>query len=184
MKRAALLICLVAGFIIQTGCGCGAHTAGKDNSGSEDSSASDSAKPPTPKTKNEDAGLTYLSFKYSGTIIGFARSLTLDLSDGKPTLTLGDIRMGAESMELEPSVMEEAEAICEEFNVRSWDGFDRSVSNLYDGEGFALIAEYSDGTSVSAKGYASFPEGYSDFKRKLMDMLEPHIDELVAKSRH
>jgi len=66
--------------------------------------------------------------------------------------------------------------VIEEYNVSSWDGFDKTNDNVLDGEGFSLEIGFTDGTSVKALGDNVFPEQYADAMGEMWDILT-HITE-------
>ena len=47
-------------------------------------------------------------------------------------------------------------------NMVRWDGFHESSRGLLDGTNFSVTLMFSDGTSVNASGYGSFPKCYGD----------------------
>ena len=61
--------------------------------------------------------------------------------------------------------------VIEEYNVSSWEGFDKTNENVLDGEGFSLEIEFTDGTSVKALGDNAFPEQYADAMGEMWDIL-------------
>ena len=52
-------------------------------------------------------------------------------------------------------------------NVILWDGFSESNSMLLDGTHFSITLKFSDGTTVNANGYGSFPEDYGNVSRAI-----------------
>lgn len=63
------------------------------------------------------------------------------------------------------------------YNVILWDGFNGSDSVLLDGDSFSISLTFSDGTTVSARGYGSFPAGYGDVSGKI----EAHFLQLLPE---
>ena len=51
-------------------------------------------------------------------------------------------------------------AFITEYNMLAWDGFSGSVSGLLDGTQFFTEFTCTDGTTVKAGGYGTFPDGY------------------------
>ncbi len=51
--------------------------------------------------------------------------------------------------------------IIDQYDVRSWDGFDESDFEVDDGEFFCFFADLTDGTSIRARGQNAFPPNYS-----------------------
>ena len=52
-------------------------------------------------------------------------------------------------------------------NVIQWDGFSESDTTLLDGTHFSITLEFSDGTTVNANGYGSFPAYYGNVSKAL-----------------
>lgn len=130
----------------------------------------------TAAQKAADAEMLSFSYQYNGTIMGLRCSFELkknrNSSQVEFTYQNGN---GSKSMELEASVMSELATLCDTYHVCSWDGFDCTVPNLYDGEGFELKVTFDNKTNVSAKGYGEFPDGYLEFKRELLKFLELYM---------
>jgi len=57
--------------------------------------------------------------------------------------------------------------IVQEHNILLWDGFSRTDTLLMDGTSFSLSLTFSDGSTVRARGYGSFPEGYGSAAREI-----------------
>ncbi len=52
------------------------------------------------------------------------------------------------------------ESIIDDYEIRSWAGFDEVNTLVLDGESFTLSAVFDDGTQIDAHGSNSFPQGY------------------------
>lgn len=50
----------------------------------------------------------------------------------------------------------------DDYHVTDWDGFNRSMPDVLDGEDFWLEIRFTDGTRVTAKGQNDFPDNYSE----------------------
>lgn len=55
--------------------------------------------------------------------------------------------------------------------VADWDGFRGSDPNVLDGTTFSFEATFADGSTVSASGTNSFPDGYGEFKQSIGSFL-------------
>ncbi|MBO4298371.1 MAG: hypothetical protein J5998_06200 [Clostridia bacterium] len=62
--------------------------------------------------------------------------------------------------------------VIEEYDMISWDGFDKSNPYVLDGEGFRLAFAFDDGSTVSASGENAFPTGYFDAMNSLDEIME------------
>ena len=61
----------------------------------------------------------------------------------------------------DPNDADDLARIIDQYDVRSWDGFDESDYEVEDGEFFVFSAELTDGTSIRARGQNAFPPNYS-----------------------
>ena len=57
------------------------------------------------------------------------------------------------------------------YQIKSWDGFSESNSDILDGSSFNFYATL-DGENIHAHGSNAFPEGYREFKNALWDILQ------------
>ncbi|MBR3494322.1 MAG: hypothetical protein IKH38_02750 [Clostridia bacterium] len=64
------------------------------------------------------------------------------------------------------------EEIVERFEMRSWDGFDRSNPYVMDGEMFRLDIVFADGTEVHATGDNAFPQHYREAVAAITTLLQ------------
>lgn len=76
-----------------------------------------------------------------------------------------------ESLPIDEETVQMLVEVIEEYNVSSWDGFDKTNENVLDGEGFSLEIGFTDGTSVKALGDNAFPEQYADAMGEMWDIL-------------
>lgn len=75
-------------------------------------------------------------------------------------------------------------ALVAELALSEWDGFDQTDPDVLDGSSFSLDAAFEDGSTLTAHGSNSFPEGYSekaarmeDFFKALMATYEIDVEE-------
>ncbi len=73
-------------------------------------------------------------------------------------------------------LIEDLEAMLMKHRVDRWDGFSGTNEAVFDGEGFTLWIELTDGRTISASGDNSFPKGYFAFECDLNDRFMPMID--------
>lgn len=73
---------------------------------------------------------------------------------------------------LDPAVADALCQVIETWDLFRWDGFDESMSDVLDGEGFSLEVLFSDGASIRAWGDNAFPEDYFEAAGELQDILE------------
>lgn len=70
-----------------------------------------------------------------------------------------------------------------DFDVRKWDGFSKSDRFVLDGSGFNLRIVFDDARTVSASGTNCFPPGYSEFEKKLEEIVTPVKNEIFERER-
>ena len=59
--------------------------------------------------------------------------------------------------------------------LASWDGFKGHARGVLDGPGFSLSVEFAGGRSISASGYAKFPQSYREGRDRLMDFIDKRL---------
>jgi len=59
-----------------------------------------------------------------------------------------------------PEFLKKITEIANNYNVGSWDGFDKYDNNVMDGTNFRVSLATQDGKTVNANGYMEFPENY------------------------
>ncbi|MBP5455076.1 MAG: hypothetical protein J6Y37_01075 [Paludibacteraceae bacterium] len=84
---------------------------------------------------------------------------------------------------LDDSWMLKLKNLCQAYDVKRWDGFNKSNKEVSDGSGFSFFAKFSDGSSVSAYGMNSVPDGYREFESQLNLLFQPLVDSLLEKQR-
>ncbi len=71
-------------------------------------------------------------------------------------------------------------AVIKENGIFSWNGFNERSSRILDGYGFALKAEFTDGT-IAAIGYEEYPDNYKQGHTALSACLIDIADSLAPK---
>lgn len=64
------------------------------------------------------------------------------------------------------------------YNIRSWDGFDKSRKDVLDGGGFRIEITLATGETITAHGNNAYPNGYGDANRALNDIIEEAKDSI------
>ena len=62
--------------------------------------------------------------------------------------------------------------LAEQYEIRSWNGFNETSEGILDGEDFLFSMVYENGFPVEASGSNRFPEHYSEFQDALRDLFE------------
>lgn len=89
---------------------------------------------------------------------------SLTLENGEYVATMKPAHVPEEEMltfVVTKDFVEELEAFLVENEVGKWNGFDKSNTNVMDGDGFELYINTQDGTSLRAHGYMATPKNYS-----------------------
>ena len=109
-----------------------------------------------------DAALTAFSFSHGGMSMDQIFSYAVYAQDGR---MLADFelycRYEIEGVELDGEDVELLRALIDEFDLWSWNGFQKSNSQVLDGDSFGLSASFADGTELNAWGSNAYPKGYS-----------------------
>jgi len=71
---------------------------------------------------------------------------------------------------VDSSFLSDLENILNEYNVGSWNGFDKNDKYVLDGNSFSLSIRMEDDKSVSAHGYMRWPNNYANVKEKLNNL--------------
>ena len=81
------------------------------------------------------------------------------------------------AMPVEASWADGLSGLIRQYGMMGWNGFDKSDSLLLDGTQFSVSFAFTDGTSVTARGYGRFPPNYSD----ATEAVEAHFLQLLPK---
>lgn len=65
------------------------------------------------------------------------------------------------------------------YNIRSWDGFNKSRKDVLDGGGFRIEITLATGETITAHGDNAYPKGYGDANRALNDIIEEAKESIV-----
>ena len=124
-----------------------------------------------------DLSITKFSFRHNGMRRDHIYTYGAEKTPNGTLLTLS-LWAGSKVTEtvIKEPLLEELTELAAKYNLKKWDGFDRTNHEVMDGSGFQLSATYSDGTVIEAEGSNSFPNGYRDFKDSLHEIFNPLID--------
>ena len=70
----------------------------------------------------------------------------------------------------------------DEYNIKSWDGYNMTQEDILDGGGFGLDITLSTGETISAHGSNAYPEGYREANSSLEDIIEEALEEINKSS--
>lgn len=74
------------------------------------------------------------------------------------------------------ALMQQLQSLIDQHQLRNWDGFHETDSNVLDGYGFGLTIAFTDGSVVSASGSNSFPDGFSESKRVIDELFIGYLN--------
>ena len=70
----------------------------------------------------------------------------------------------------------------DEYNIKSWDGYNMTQENVMDGGGFGLTITLATGETISAHGSNAYPEGYRDANKSLESIIAEALEEINKSS--
>lgn len=76
-----------------------------------------------------------------------------------------------ELIPIEEEIFNKINMWVDEYNIKSWDGYDMTRKNVLDGGGFRLYIKLSTGETISAHGSNARPDGYSEANKALKEII-------------
>ena len=64
-----------------------------------------------------------------------------------------------------------------------WNGYHKYNEGVLDGSGFSFDIEFNDGENMSCSGDNCSPEGYGAYKKELLEIIEPYLQQMRDKGR-
>ena len=116
-------------------------------------------------------GYTYELKDEEGDRVTFAYQSDLYPDDGTMETRINSIILTQVSM------------LISEDGAEDWDGFAGSNPDVSDGDGFYLHVTFEDGTSLTAYGENSCPEGYGVFKTDIDELFSPFVETVLEEKR-
>lgn len=74
--------------------------------------------------------------------------------------------------EIAKDIFDKLAAWVDDYSVKSWDGYHKSMEGVYDGAGFVLNVKLGTSEEINASGYMSYPTGYDEAEAKLMKLID------------
>lgn len=127
-----------------------------------------------------DGNAQIVSFDYShsgsSTFEIYSYAVAKDEASGKMTIQY-DLFCGffTGALPADDEFLQKLSELNADYDLRKWDGFNKSNSHVSDGTGFDLEVRFDDGTGISASGSNSFPEGYGDASRAIDDLFRGYL---------
>ena len=122
--------------------------------------------------------VTEMYFAESASYVKAIRSYSFKCEEGK-FLAVFELAYPDEPfiIEVDQTWAETLDVILLRYEVTQWDGFSESDRYLLDGTHFSFDCTFSDGTSVTANGYGSFPRGYYEASAEIEKLFESVLPE-------
>lgn len=70
-------------------------------------------------------------------------------------------------IEVDKKTKEKLESIITKYNIKEWDGYNKSDSRIMDGYSFNLNIQLEDSTKITAYGYMKYPKNYVEFRDEI-----------------
>lgn len=184
-KKMQITLLLLLTIILLCLGGCGKQTP---NDHEEDGSGWDSGQDENPLNPVEiSAEITDFTYQYYNGFGMCGYQYVLEKTeDGGAHLTYSSDQYymyGEMEKEVDPSLLEEVQKLCEEKQVGEWNGFNRNETDVTDGDGFRLSIEMADENRISANGSNAYPKGFQDFVKPLDEIFAPYVKELCEEKR-
>ena len=133
------------------------------------------------RKSNNIKDIKKLSFSYStGNYIYGSVSYDISFENGKYILTIKLDNVAPEDaveLEINNTIIENVLAILNKYQVKEWNGFNKSDQNVLDGNSFNMTITEKDETHISAHGYMKWPENYREVKQELDELFKNILDE-------
>jgi len=127
----------------------------------------------------KDINKFYFSYSTSNYIYGSV-SYDIALENEKYILTIKLDNVAPEDavkIEINNTILENVLVILNKYQVKNWNGFNKSDSNVLDGNSFNMSITEKDETHISAHGYMMWPENYREVKQELDELFKNILDE-------
>ena len=134
--------------------------------------------------KANASGIQSFSYQYQNSFRAGSYSYEVECEEGIVSLAYKAANLsefGKMTCQPEQALLIELDALCREFSVAKWNGFDENDPDALDGDGFSLRIEYKDGGKLSAYGSNAYPKGYSDFRKKMNALMKPYVCKMIAE---
>ena len=112
----------------------------------------------------EISGILDFSFSYTqGDYAYSGNSYSATLEDGTVSITIyRDGDPDPYTFTADPEFLDRLTEAVNESGAAAWNGFDQTNQDVLDGDSFSLYITTDGGETISADGYASFPQNFSD----------------------
>lgn len=80
---------------------------------------------------------------------------------------------------VDESILDALSEWVDEYDIKKWDGFDKTRSNVFDGSAFRLSITLETGETITAHGNNVSPENYGKARPALMEILEGLAEDII-----
>jgi len=132
---------------------------------------------------DNESGLTGFCYHYDGTIGGNNYTISVKKTDEGYALSYASMEhreFGEMTGPLDAAFVSALDELLKRHHITRWNGFSKVARGVCDGDGFSLEVKYEDKKTVRASGSNACPRGYCEFKRDMMSMFTPKLEELLS----
>lgn len=119
--------------------------------------------------------ITKLHLSYSNGYMMNANTIyDLEKKEGKYYVTIKPHLIAeedSETVEVDDKTVKKIIDLLNKYEVRKWDGFNKSDKYVLDGDSFSFWVYMEDGTDIHASGYMKWPNNYGEVKSELDELL-------------
>lgn len=123
------------------------------------------------KKDDKEVSLKSLSFSSgSGMFKDSIEKFNIECKNNKCSVTIKPKNLSdkeEKKIEVDKKTKEKLESIITKYNVKEWDGYNKSDSRIMDGYSFNLKIEFEDKTTITAYGYMKYPKNYVEFRDEI-----------------
>lgn len=133
------------------------------------------------KKESKENSLKSLYFTYgSGMNKATIERFNIECNNNKCTATIKPKYLSDEEekkIEVGKEIKENIENIITKYNLKEWDGYNKSDSRIMDGYSFNLKIEFEDKTTITAYGYMKQPKNYIEAKEEIEEIFNKLYEE-------
>ena len=120
------------------------------------------------------------SFEYSfGSYFGGYYDYQI-YQEGNKYIFIGNGKNGVDlsiNETIDRSVLDDIQEIIQKYDVKKWNGFNKSNRNILDGHSFSLFVRYDD-HKIRAHGYMKYPDNYKLFQEEIIEYFDTLVNNL------
>ena len=133
------------------------------------------------KPKKVIKNIKNFHFSYStGDYIYGSVSYNIEYENNKYILSIKQDNVAPEDaykIEIDEIIINKVLNILNKYNVKNWNGFNKSDMDVLDGNSFSMSITEKDDTNISAHGYMMWPDNYHEVKKELNELFKNILEE-------